>query len=876
MRNAYSPIDRLAAEMARPKGTGAEFMTELSKKPGYKQAEVEDRDLQTLMALPKMAREEFLAALKAKPAVKPREKVLSGSSDTSGLSHAEQMEREMSGQEDEGTHHEEYTLPGGENYREILLKHPQGNFRGVTEHFGEEPDILASIRVKDRTGPNGEKILHLEEIQSDWHQSGREKGYAPKGVDLEQEVKKAAATHQQLSQKLKEAKDQANGAEAALASNRPLYQDPEVRGRYTEALKGYNRNIMDLMPQVMKAEEAHREAKQMANYGIPDAPYKKNWHELALKRMIQHAAENGYDSIAVTPGEEQAKRYGLSKHVGMVSYNPDEKHFQAFKPNRETLINEKGASPERVAELIGKDAASRLMASPRQMGHHSLEGENLDVGGEGMKGFYDKMLPKFLNQFGKKYGAQVGQGAVSIVSTPAQHHGLTEGQFQRQTPEEQERMVRQHAYAHEGAKTTVPVHTFPITPEMREDVTKNGIPLYAKGGSVEDDEPKETVKAYKLFRVDKRHPGKLFPLFIGKNEPVDMGKWVPAEHIPTKGFAERPGWHAGDLPMATHIGEKSDTSLTAPDRRPRNQVWTEIEMPNDVDWQTEANKRGTNPHGRVVPVKAHITDQVPTGGHYRYKTNPNMTGSWLIGGAMKVNRILHDKEVKAINRAAKQADLPRHEPFDPKEFGFAEGGEAESKAKFIKASKVKDVLYRGGVGHPNMSEDFLKGKARPGYATFASTSPHVAGSYAHPDQDEDLVGAIAPMHIKVHTLHEFPVTPNKRGHNQFSKSAFDQQAQRLKPGHALVARQVFDYGPRASTKTDPERLYSYPSDIYAWNEGTETKSALSKAKGGIVSREAIKPIAHGIIKERVTVSPDKDVMQYELMSAKHFTKKVKR
>ena len=48
-----------------------------------------------------------------------------------------------------------------------------------------------------------------------------------------------------------------------------------------------------------------------------------------------------------------------------------------------------------------------------------------------------------------------------------------------------------------------------------------------------------------------------------------------------------------------------------------------------------------------------------------------------------------------------------------------------------------------------------------------------------------------------------------------------------------------------------------------------------KAKGGVVSRETIKPVAHGIIKERVTVSPNLDAMQYELLSAKHFTKKVK-
>jgi hypothetical protein len=58
-------------------------------------------------------------------------------------------------------------------------------------------------------------------------------------------------------------------------------------------------------------------------------------------------------------------------------------------------------------------------------------------------------------------------------------------------------------------------------------------------------------------------------------------------------------------------------------------------------------------------VKAHITDQVPFGGFYRYKTNPNMTGNWLIGGNMKVNRVLPDEEVKAINDAAGTADLPR-------------------------------------------------------------------------------------------------------------------------------------------------------------------------------------------------------------------------
>jgi len=191
---------------------------------------------------------------------------------------------------------------------------------------------------------------------------------------------------------------------------------------------------------------------------------------------------------------------------------------------------------------------------------------------------------------------------------------------------------------------------------------------YADGGAV----PQKTVKAYKLFRT--KGDGKLYPLFVNADKPVPMGEWLEAEEGPqgkSEGkvksklgdLAYRPGWHAGDLPMATHIGGKSDPSLKKPDYRPDNHVWAEVEMAADKDWQSVADSRGKG-------VKAHITDQVPYGGFYRYKTNPNMTGNWLIGGNMKVNRVLPDEEVKAINDQAGTADLPRRSE------GFAAGGAA--------------------------------------------------------------------------------------------------------------------------------------------------------------------------------------------------------
>ena len=186
-----------------------------------------------------------------------------------------------------------------------------------------------------------------------------------------------------------------------------------------------------------------------------------------------------------------------------------------------------------------------------------------------------------------------------------------------------------------------------------------------------------------LFRSEKQ-PGKLFPLFVNANKPVEVNKWVKAEvgEQNEKGkvkskigpLAYRPGWHAGDLPIATHIGSKSKKGLKKPDTRPRNHVWAEVEMPDDVDWQTKANERGINKKGKLIPKHAHITDQVPEGGHYRYKTNPNMTGNWLIGGAMKVNRVLSHNEVERINKKAGVSDLPRIEPFNKKDFGLKQGG----------------------------------------------------------------------------------------------------------------------------------------------------------------------------------------------------------
>ena len=190
--------------------------------------------------------------------------------------------------------------------------------------------------------------------------------------------------------------------------------------------------------------------------------------------------------------------------------------------------------------------------------------------------------------------------------------------------------------------------------------------------------PQNTRTVYKLFRVDPKQPGKLFPLFVDANTPLEVGAWTDAQigegAPPTKTgrpkvkskigpLAFRPGWHAGSLPFAHQIGEGGQPPTT----RAPNQVWAEVEVPADVDWQSEANSRasivksGKN-KGQLNRAEAHITDQLPVGGHYEYNTSSNVKGTWVIAGSMKVNRVLDDAEVNAINTAEGVSDLPRARP----------------------------------------------------------------------------------------------------------------------------------------------------------------------------------------------------------------------
>lgn len=180
---------------------------------------------------------------------------------------------------------------------------------------------------------------------------------------------------------------------------------------------------------------------------------------------------------------------------------------------------------------------------------------------------------------------------------------------------------------------------------------------------------------YKLFKIKKSEKGKLFPLYVYANEELPVGEWLKAKNgeqregkvISKLGLLKyRPGFHINDkVPYVSHIGVKENGVIKYmhPDT-----VWCEVEYKDNIDYSEQAKINGTI-NGKYIPKKACL-DSIPTNGYYKYKTNPNMTGEWIIAGEMKINRLLTDDEVKEICNSNGYDALPRLQSINLQEYGF--------------------------------------------------------------------------------------------------------------------------------------------------------------------------------------------------------------
>jgi hypothetical protein len=418
------------------------------------------------------------------------------------------------------TKFEGYTLPGGENYREKLYTLPEKEIplknrgNGVFSYgdytiyknekngafdihdkngnivdsattldnakksadFGmkkesyksshwDEPNVLAHTRLNDRIDDEGRKHLFVEEIQSDWHQAGRKKGY------------KGGISGKIKNDPIKESPD---NPWIAISEDGNIVQRTKTEEEALKALKSYEYNFTNR---------------------VPDAPMKKTWHEFVSKNLLNDAAKGGYDNVSWTTGAQQAERYDLSKSVDnvLVKKNGDGTFAIKAQKNGDTLSQNPSVKDSELEDLLGKDLSEKVRSFKGQS--ETFAGNDLKVGGEGMKGFYDKMIPDYMAKIGKKYGVKpekidIPTDKFSINSAKNDRNAFIRWAQLEKNKDIQaledigdektlNKLRKQYQESlKDYKKNTQQVWTMKITPEMRKEILEKGLPLYSVGGAV--------------------------------------------------------------------------------------------------------------------------------------------------------------------------------------------------------------------------------------------------------------------------------------------------------------------------------------------------------------------------------------------------------
>lgn len=296
-----------------------------------------------------------------------------------------------------------YQLPGGENYKELLLTLPTTNDRYQSSHF-DEPNILAHVRFNERTDAEGNRVLFIEEIQSDWHQEGRKKGYNGESFEAIRDLSKWETT--KIPEGAAYTERYVNTEKIGVEIRVDFFGE-----KYLTVIDGAGYGGYDSIESAANAIADMLE--QGKGVAVPNAPFKKSWPLLAFKRMVRYAAENGFDKVAWTTGEQQAARYDLSKQISHIDHRKtdDGYHIAAFDNDMNTVVDKTGLSEDQLENHVGKDVAKRIINGEGSQtkgygGFKRLQGDGLKVGGEGMAVFYDKMLPSMVNKAFKKFGAK--------------------------------------------------------------------------------------------------------------------------------------------------------------------------------------------------------------------------------------------------------------------------------------------------------------------------------------------------------------------------------------------------------------------------------------------------------------------------------------
>ena len=229
---------------------------------------------------------------------------------------------------DEGARYKNYideTLPGGEDYREIVFTWENApTEHGVQDHFDELSQISHAL-VRNRKLADGKKTLHVDELQSDLHTKGSKDGYELPTKVKKQKIDNVEKFLEGSGQTMKPPKSLQIDT---LVDNVIFVRDGDeflgtfpilqVEGLANELKKGRITNFGSETANAMvknlgaqKIYELEKLVKPLAESqrAVPNYPFKDDWYAMSIKQLLKDAIDEGSDAISVSTSAPIVTRY---------------------------------------------------------------------------------------------------------------------------------------------------------------------------------------------------------------------------------------------------------------------------------------------------------------------------------------------------------------------------------------------------------------------------------------------------------------------------------------------------------------------------------------------------------------------------------------
>lgn len=203
-------------------------------------------------------------------------------------------------------------------------------------------------------------------------------------------------------------------------------------------------------PEVVALWEQHTALKRqqseidVPNLGeVPDLPFKKTlWTELNLKRILEHAANRGVSRVVLPTGRQAADMFSMRKVADKMEYktSPTRESGDLLLYRNGRWVETHSVKKTKLASYVGRDVANRLLADG------VVEGEGLEAGAEGMKGYYEVIVPNVIKDYAKKLGVKIDVEKVGSQSADKKAVQETLARL-NQRAEDAQRELRDAEYA---------------------------------------------------------------------------------------------------------------------------------------------------------------------------------------------------------------------------------------------------------------------------------------------------------------------------------------------------------------------------------------------------------------------------------------------